>query len=71
MLSKLMLIVAGGLFLWLEMRGLLTGRMWYKSFTTERKTSPVSFWLQAVAYAVIGLGFIGVGIGAVIREWSL
>jgi len=50
-----------------EVRGLLAGRMQYKSFATERETSPVSFWLQATFYAVLGLGLVWAGIRALIR----
>lgn len=67
MIPNLMLVLAGGLLLWVEVRGLLVGRMQYKSFATERATSPVSFWLQATFYAVLGLGLVWTGIRALIR----
>lgn len=66
-MSKWLLVFVGVLFLGLEVWGLLTGRMYYKSLATERETSPVSFWLQAIAYAVIGLGFVWLGVRALIR----
>ena len=66
--SAIVVAVAGcGLF-YLARKALSSGRVWYKSFGTQRDGNPIWYWLQVSGYLICGVALILVGILGALKK---
>ena len=66
--SAILEAFAGCAMLYLAIKALSSGRVWYKRFDTQRDRNPIRYWLQVSGYLKSGVAFILVGILGALKK---
>jgi hypothetical protein len=67
--SAILEAIAGCALLYLAIKALSSGRVWYKRFgDTQRDRDPIRYWLQVSGYLISGVAFILVGILGALKK---
>jgi uncharacterized membrane protein YfcA len=66
--SAILEAIAGCALLYLAIKALSSGRVWYKTLRTQRDRNPIRYWLQVSGYLISGVALILVGILGALKK---